>query len=82
MKISALKTEFEDATFDTVLLYGVIPAPILPLDVVGPEMYRVLKPGGRLAVWTAFPWSPESLTRHARFSYTGKKDGVFTFVKQ
>jgi ubiquinone/menaquinone biosynthesis C-methylase UbiE len=47
-----------------------------------PEMHRVLRPGGAMAVWTTFPWwSPASLTRGRLFAYIGKKSGVHNFRK-
>jgi ubiquinone/menaquinone biosynthesis C-methylase UbiE len=67
---------------DLVLLYGVIPSPTLPLDQLLPEMHRVLKPEGMLAVWTAFPWwSPSSLSKHGLFAYIGKENGVYAFKR-
>jgi len=69
-------------TFDLILLFGVIPAPILPLDRLLPEMHRLLKPKGALAVWTFFPWwSPASVTGSRLFTYTGKENGVYNFQK-
>lgn len=70
------------SSFDLVLLFGVIPAPVLPLDRLLPEMHRLLKPEGALAVWTAFPWwSPTSVIRSRLFTYTGKENGVHNFQK-
>jgi ubiquinone/menaquinone biosynthesis C-methylase UbiE len=67
---------------DLVLLYGVVPSPTLPLDQLLPEMHRVLKPEGMLAVWTALPWwSPNALTEHGLFAYNGKEKGVYTFER-
>ena len=51
LKRDALNTKLDDESMDAVLLFGVIPAPMLPLDRLLPEMYRILKPGGVLAVW-------------------------------
>jgi ubiquinone/menaquinone biosynthesis C-methylase UbiE len=67
---------------DLVLLLGVIPAPTLPLRRLLPEMQRLLKPEGTLAVWTAVPgWSPDSITRSGLFTYLGKENGVYSFRK-
>jgi hypothetical protein len=41
---------------DMALLFGVIPFLSLPLNRLLPEMHRVLKPEGTLAVWL-FPVS-------------------------
>jgi len=70
------------SSFDLVLLFGVIPAPVLPLARLLPEMHRLLKPEGALAVWTAFPWwSPTSIIRSRLFTYTRKENGVHNFQK-
>jgi SAM-dependent methyltransferase len=67
---------------DLVLLFGVIPSPTLPLDRLLPEMSRVLRSGGELAVWTAWPWwSPASLTSGGLFVYAGKRERVYGFRK-
>jgi SAM-dependent methyltransferase len=69
-------------SIDLILLLGVIPAPVLALDRLLPEMHRLLKPGGALAVWTAVPWwSPASLTEGRPFTYVGKVHGVRNFVR-
>ncbi len=52
----ALNTELEAASVDLVLLFGVVPYPTLPLGRLLPEMHRVLKADGTLAVWL-FPIS-------------------------
>ena len=75
-------TKLPNNSFDLILLFGVIPAPILPLNRLLPEMHRLLKSSGSLAVWTAFPWwSPTSMTRSKLFTYTGKSNGVHMFQK-
>ena len=69
-------------SMDLALLFGVIPSPTLPLDRLLPEMHRLLRPEGGLAVWTAFPWwSPAFLTRSGLFVYVGKDRGVHNFRK-
>ena len=63
VKRDALNTGLSAATIDTALLFGVLPWPALPLNRLLPEMHRVLKPEGRLAVWL-FPvsgWVPKSI---------------------
>ena len=80
IKANALEAGFASDCIDLVLLFGVIPSPTLPLDRLLPEMGRLLKPDGSLAVWTAFPWwSPLSLTRGGLFAYSGKENGVHNF---
>ena len=63
-KTDELETGLPCESYNLILLFGVIPAPVLPLKRLLPEMHRLLKPGGTMAVWTALPlWSPASLTR-------------------
>lgn len=78
----AMDSKLPTSSFDLILLFGVIPAPVLPLDRLLPEMHRLLKPEGVLAVWTFFPWwSPKSVTRSRLFEYVGKENGVCNFKK-
>jgi ubiquinone/menaquinone biosynthesis C-methylase UbiE len=55
-KRDALYTGLDAESIDKVLLFGVIPFPSQPLNRLLPEMHRVLKPEGSLAVWL-FPVS-------------------------
>ena len=80
IRANALGTGLASDCIDLVLLFGVIPSPTLPLDRLLPEMGRLLKADGSLAVWTAFAWwSPVSLTRGGLFVYSGKDNGVHNF---
>jgi hypothetical protein len=64
------------------LLFGIIPAPILPLNSLLQEMHRVLKPEGRLAVWPAVPfWMQKAIEKSGLFTFDGKVRGVFRFKK-
>jgi ubiquinone/menaquinone biosynthesis C-methylase UbiE len=79
-KANALETGLPDGAVDLVALFGVIPSPTLPLNRLLPEMQRVLKPDGWLAVWTAVPgWSPGAVARSGLFVYLGKFNGVHKF---
>lgn len=81
-KTDALNTGLIDRSYDLILLFGVIPAPVLPLNRLLPEMHRLLKEGGSIAVWTGLPlWSPRHITRRGLFTHTGKRNGVHTFKK-
>jgi ubiquinone/menaquinone biosynthesis C-methylase UbiE len=51
VKCDALDTGLDAASIDKVLLFGVLPFPFLPLNRLLPEMHRVIKPEGSLAVW-------------------------------
>jgi demethylmenaquinone methyltransferase/2-methoxy-6-polyprenyl-1,4-benzoquinol methylase len=67
-----------DNEFDLILLYGVVPAPVIDPEKLADQMHRILKPGGICAIWTKVPfWSPSKYCRKGRFAVTGKKDGVF-----
>ncbi len=63
-------TDFPDASFDAVLLYGVVPAPgILSEPRLALELQRILKPGGLLAIWTVVPlWTPRAFTQSGAFA--------------
>jgi len=79
----ALETGLASDCMDLVLLFGVIPSPTLPLSRLLPEMHRVLKPEGALAVWTGFPWwSPTCITGRGLFAYMGRENGVHSFRRR
>jgi demethylmenaquinone methyltransferase/2-methoxy-6-polyprenyl-1,4-benzoquinol methylase len=79
----ALSTGLPDSGFDLILLLGVIPSPTLPLDRLLPEMHRLLKPNGELAVWTVFSWGLcASVNRSGLFVHIGTESGVHRFGKQ
>lgn len=84
----ALHTRLDAACIDMVLLFGVLPfVPLrhpfttLPLNRLLTEMHRVLKPGGKLAVWM-FPIAglvPLSIRRSGLFDYLHKRNGVHNY---
>jgi demethylmenaquinone methyltransferase/2-methoxy-6-polyprenyl-1,4-benzoquinol methylase len=77
---NAMATNLAASSFDAVLLFGVIPAPMLPVERLLPEMSRLLKPGGTLAVWPPVPgWLPQAILRTGLFSFAGKRNGVSIF---
>jgi ubiquinone/menaquinone biosynthesis C-methylase UbiE len=80
VKGDALDTGLDAESFDMVLLFGVIPAPMLPLTRLLPEMHRVLKAEGSLAVWPPIPgWLPQSIIQSRLFTFTGKRNGAHNF---
>ena len=82
MKADALGTGLDGESFDVVLLFGVIPAPMLPLSRLLPEMHRVLKPGGTLAVWPPVPgWLPKSILLSGLFKYSSRRNKVYSFTR-
>lgn len=79
----ALDTGLEAASIDVALLFGVVPFPSLPLSRLLPEMHRVLKPNGTLAVWL-FPTTagvPTAIRRSGLFTERGKRNGVYTYSR-
>ncbi|MCP4316047.1 MAG: class I SAM-dependent methyltransferase [Hyphomicrobiales bacterium] len=81
MRRDALKTGLEATSVDLVLLFGVVPFPTLPLNRLLPEMHRVLKADGTLAVWL-FPAPagvPTAIVRSGLFAELGKSNGVYTY---
>jgi len=83
IKRDALDTGLDAASIDTVLLFGVLPFPSLPLARLLPEMHRVIKPEGRMAVWL-FPvsgWVPKSIRQSGLFIYVSKRNGVYNYKR-
>ena len=79
----ALSTGLEDSSIDKILLFGVIPFPSLPLNRLLPEMHRILKPDGQIAVWL-FPVAgvvPNSILKSGLFSFITKQNGVYNYQK-
>ncbi len=83
VKRDALDTKLDTASIDKALLFGVIPFPMLPLNRLLPEMHRVLKPKGTMAVWLFPPrvhfWVPKSILESGLFTYISKQNGVFNY---
>jgi demethylmenaquinone methyltransferase/2-methoxy-6-polyprenyl-1,4-benzoquinol methylase len=80
LQSNAMDTGLDCGTFDLVLLFGVIPAPMLPLTRLLPEMHRVLKVGATLAVWPPLPgWLPHAIIRSSLFTLTSTRKGVHNF---
>ena len=77
----ALNTRLVSASVDVVLLFGVVPYPTIPLSRLLPEMHRVLRREGTLAVWL-YPVSfgvPTSILKSGLFTDLGKKHGVYRY---
>jgi ubiquinone/menaquinone biosynthesis C-methylase UbiE len=78
----ALDTGLAAESFQVALLFGVIPAPMLPLTRLLPEMHRILKAGGSLAVWPPVPgWLPRAILQSQLFALRGKQNGVYKFLR-
>jgi len=76
----AAKAGLPTESIDLVLLFGVIHS--LPLALVLPELHRVLRPGGALAVQTFSGWSAGRVTKGGLFTFVGKEGRVFKFRKE
>ena len=78
----AMHTGLGSESFHTAVLFGVIPAPMLPLNRLLPEMYRILKNEGILAVWPPVPgWLPGSILESGLFTFAYKRYGVHNFKR-
>jgi ubiquinone/menaquinone biosynthesis C-methylase UbiE len=82
VKGNALKTDLPDQSFQTIILFGVIPAPMIPLKELMKEMHRVLTFEGTMAVWPPVPWLAGSILKTGFFSYINKKNGVYNFKNE
>lgn len=78
VRCDAMNTGLEKESIDAILLFGVIPAPMLPLPHLLPEMHRILKPGGTMAVWPP-TWVRQSIVHSGMFSYAGRRNAVLSF---
>jgi demethylmenaquinone methyltransferase/2-methoxy-6-polyprenyl-1,4-benzoquinol methylase len=85
IKRDALNTGLDTASIDTVLLFGVLPFPLLPLNKLLPELHRILKPEGKMAIWLYPPlvhfWVPKSIIRSGLFTFVSKQSGVHNFKR-
>jgi demethylmenaquinone methyltransferase/2-methoxy-6-polyprenyl-1,4-benzoquinol methylase len=82
-KEDAVHTSFADNSIDMIILYGVIPAPVIPLKELSLEMHRILKPGGVCAIWTAVPfWRPRGIEKSAGFVRLKRNYPIFRLEKR
>jgi demethylmenaquinone methyltransferase/2-methoxy-6-polyprenyl-1,4-benzoquinol methylase len=80
IKRSVLDTKMEANYFDEIIIFGVLPAPMLPLEELLKEMHRILKPSGRMAIWPS-TWVNNTINSSKEFSYISKKNGVTNYQK-
>ena len=76
----ALDTGLESESFDAVLVFGVVPAPTLPLAVLLRELHRVLRPEGTLAVWPP-SWVHRTIRGSGLFVSAGLRQGVMRYTR-
>jgi SAM-dependent methyltransferase len=74
----ALDTKLPPESLDAVLVFGLLPAPMLPLERLLPEMQRILKPGGILSVWPP-SWVSGAIPISGLFTFAGQCKGVYNF---
>ena len=79
----ALNTGLEAESIDKVLMFGVIPFPLLPLDKLLPEMYRVLKQDATMSVWLFPPivhnWVPNIIIQSNLFEQINEQNNVYNY---
>jgi ubiquinone/menaquinone biosynthesis C-methylase UbiE len=80
VKGDALDTKLEKETFDEVIVLGVIPAPMLPLDKLLQEIHRVLRSAGIMAVWPR-SWVHKAIVQSGRFKYLNRQNGVSNYQR-
>jgi len=79
----ALDTGLDEASIDTALLFGDVPAPTLPLGRLLAEVHRVLRADGTLAVWPPIPvFLPEAVLRSGLFAWESRRGGVYNFRRR
>lgn len=76
----ALDTRLEKESLDAIILFGVIPAPMLPMEKLLAEMHRILKPGGMMSVWPP-SWVHRSILKSGLFVFSSKKNGVTNYKR-
>lgn len=74
----ALDTKLATESLDVVLIFGVIPAPMLPMEQLLSEMRRILKPEGTMAVWPP-SWVHQTIVQSGMFTLSGRRNGVSVY---
>ena len=80
IKGNALDTKLEESSIDKILIFGVIPAPKLPINQLLSEMHRILKPNGIMAVWPT-SWVHRSIIKSGLFKLIEKRNGVRNYQR-
>jgi ubiquinone/menaquinone biosynthesis C-methylase UbiE len=74
----ALHTQFATESLDAVLIFGVIPAPMLPMEELLSKMRRILKPGGIMAVCPP-SWIHQAIVQSGLFTFSNKQNGISNY---
>jgi len=74
----ALSTRLENASVDEVIIFGVIPAPMLPMKKLLAELHRIIRSGGVMAVWPP-SWVHQAILKSGLFKYYSKQNGVMNY---
>jgi len=80
VKGDALNTQLEAESMDAVMIFGVIPAPMIPMDRLLIEIHRILKQGGTMAVWPS-SWVHKSILQSGLFTYSSKRNSVSNYKR-
>jgi len=80
VKGDALDTKLEKGNLDEVIIFGVIPAPMLPMEKLMDEMHRILRPGGIMAVWPP-SWVHQAIIKSGCFTYINRRNGVSNYQR-
>jgi ubiquinone/menaquinone biosynthesis C-methylase UbiE len=76
----ALNTQLAAESLDTILIFGVIPAPMLPMERLLSEMHRILKSSGTMAVWPP-SWVHQTIIQSGLFIFSSKQNSVFNYKR-
>lgn len=80
IKGDGLDTKLEQESLDEVIIFGVIPAPMIPMEKLLVEMHRILRPGGVMAVWPP-SWVHQAIVQSGWFKYINKQNNVSTYQR-
>jgi SAM-dependent methyltransferase len=83
---NGIQIPFEDNSFDSIVCFEVLEHVFEPEKIIL-EMYRVLKPGGKIMITTPFIWNEHEIPYdYGRYTYFGLKymfaKNGFTIIKQ
>jgi ubiquinone/menaquinone biosynthesis C-methylase UbiE len=80
IKADALDTRLESESLDEIIIFGVIPAPMLPMEKLLAEMHRILRPSGVMAVWPP-SWVHQSIIQSGWFKYVHRQNAVMNYQR-